>query len=59
MPESIKKCDTNDFMDTHSLSQLADDTGFYAESISSLRKKFGSIFEYSSKKFQIPNLEKT
>ena len=59
MPESIKKCDTNDFMDPHSLAQLADDTGFYTESISSLRKKFESISEYSSKKFQIPNLEKT
>ena len=59
MPESIKKCDTNDFMDPYSLAQLADETGFYAESISSLRKKFESIFEYSSKKFQIPNIEKT
>ena len=50
---------TNDFMDPVNLAQLADDTASLAERIDSMALKLLSLFGYSSKKYQHPNIKKT
>ena len=59
MSSSVKNLDTKDFMDPHSVSQLADDTEFFADFLDSLRKKFRSILLYSARRYQVPNISKT
>ena len=46
-------------MDPYNLAQLADDTAFFAENISSLRMKFEAILSFSAGKYQIQNIKKT
>ena len=50
---------TDDFMDPINLAQLADDTATLAEKVQNLRTKLISLFQYSSGKYQHPNVKKT
>ena len=59
MPDAVGDTPYDDFMDPLSLAQLADDTAIYAEKIENLIKKFIKLFEYSSQRYQVPNISKT
>ena len=59
MPEAVGDVAYDDFMDPLTLAQLADDTAIYAEKIENLIKKFIKLFQYSTRKYQVPNISKT
>ena len=59
MGNTLRTVNTTDFHDPYNLAQLADDTAVIAEYFESLGKKFEKVFDYSDKKFQVPNVKKT
>ena len=59
MSSALRELNTKDFMDPINLVQLADDTTLFADNIKSLQVKFKSLFQFLSKKYQVPNNKKT
>ena len=59
MGKALDTVDTLDFNDPYSLAQLADDTALIAEYFMSLSAKMNAIFNYSDRKYQVPNVKKT
>ena len=59
MPDSIPPDERDDYMDPYNTAEMADDTILAAENRLSLKNKFEYIYQFSSDKYQLINMDKT
>ena len=59
LPNSIPSDEYEEFMDPFNTAQMADDTILAAENRLTLREKFEHIYQFSTDKYQLINMDKT